>query len=189
MTVYTMALNASIAFLTGTAFFAWISRRSILNPRSHGFYRFIAWECMLGLVLVNLPTWGIDPYGPLQLVSWALQLVSLALVAHAIHLLVRFGRPSETRGEAELFLFERTSTLVTKGIYRYIRHPMYAALLFFAWGIFLKGISLPSIALVCGASAALFVAALRDEAECLSHFGEAYAYYMKSNKRFIPFVL
>jgi protein-S-isoprenylcysteine O-methyltransferase Ste14 len=185
---FAMDMNDLIAFLTGTAFFVWISWRSLLNPRSHGFYRFIAWECMLALVLVNLPTWGIDPYGPHQLVSWALQLVSLAFVAHAIHLLVRFGRPSDERRDRELFLFERTSTLVTEGIYRYIRHPMYAALLFFAWGVFLKGISAPSVALVCVASIALFIAALRDEAECRQKFGPTYVNYMKITKRFIPFV-
>ncbi len=182
-------MNASIAFLVGTLFFVWISRRSLLNVQSHGFYRFVAWECMLALVLVNLPTWGVDPYGPLQLTSWALQLLSLALVAHAVHLLQKFGRPSESRAGAELFLFERTSMLVTKGVYRYIRHPMYAALLLFAWGVFLKGISVPSMVLVGGASIALFVAALRDEAECRQHFGSMYTDYMKTSKRFIPFVL
>jgi len=52
----------------------------------------------------------------------------------------------------------------------------------------LKGISWPSIALVCVASIALFFRAPRDEAQCNEHFGAAYAEYMKTTKRFVPFV-
>jgi protein-S-isoprenylcysteine O-methyltransferase Ste14 len=35
---------------------------------------------------------------------------------------------------------------------------------------------------------ALVITALRDEAECLQHFGAAYAAYMKTSKRFVPFI-
>ena len=37
--------------------------------------------------------------------------------------------------------------LVTHGVYQFIRHPMYAALLFLAWGAFLKDTSVASVAL------------------------------------------
>ncbi len=33
-----------ILFILGTIFLIVISRRSLLHPRSHGFYRFVAWE-------------------------------------------------------------------------------------------------------------------------------------------------
>jgi protein-S-isoprenylcysteine O-methyltransferase Ste14 len=92
------------------------------------------------------------------------------------------------RADAELFSFEKTSTLVTTGIYRYIRHPMYAALLFLAWGAFLKEASPASVGLVLGASAMLLLTALRDEVECREHFGAEYAEYMTVSKRFIPCV-
>jgi protein-S-isoprenylcysteine O-methyltransferase Ste14 len=52
----------------------------------------------------------------------------------------------------------------------------------------LKDISWPSVALVSGASIALLLTALRDEAECSQYFGTAYAEYMKTSKRFVPFV-
>ena len=65
---------------------------------------------------------------------------------------------------------------------------MYAALLLLAWGAFLKDISLTSTALVGGTTIALFFTALRDEAECRQQFGAAYAEYMKTSKRFVPFV-
>jgi protein-S-isoprenylcysteine O-methyltransferase Ste14 len=178
----------SIVFLMGTAYLVWVSRHSLLKPFSHGFYRFFAWECILVLVLLNFPTWTLNPFAPHQIVSWLLLVISPVLAVHAVRLLRRLGRPSEEREGVELLSFERTSTLVTTGAYRYIRHPMYAALLFLAWGVFLKGISWPSIALVSVASIALFLTALRDEAQCSQHFGAAYAEYMKTTKRFVPFV-
>jgi protein-S-isoprenylcysteine O-methyltransferase Ste14 len=180
-------MYATLIFLFGSAFFLWISRRALLKPRSHGFYRFFAWECMLALVLVNFPHWTVDPYAPRQIASWSLLVGSFVLAVHAVRLLKHLGAPSG-RGEAELMAFERTSSLVTRGAYQYIRHPMYAALLYLAWGIFLKDVSAPSVALISGATLALLLTALRDEAESRQYFGAAYAEYMKTSKRFVPFV-
>jgi len=178
----------SAIFILGTAFFVWVSWRSLRNPLSHGFYRFIAWECMLALVIINFPMWTIDPFTPRQIISWSLLLVSIFLAVHAFRLLRAIGQPSRARGEPELLPFERTSTLVTTGAYRYIRHPMYAALLYLAWGAFLKDISLPSVGLIIGSSLALYFTARRDEEECKRHFGETYTGYMTRTKRFVPFV-
>ena len=85
--------------------------------------------------------------------------------------------------------FERTSLLVTRGAFRYIRHPMYTALILLAWGAFLKHVSASSVGLVAVATVALWATARRDEQECLAHFGAPYADYMRASKRFIPFVL
>jgi protein-S-isoprenylcysteine O-methyltransferase Ste14 len=177
-----------LVFIAGTAFFTYVSRHALRNPRSHGFWRFIAWECMLVLVILNFPMWTVDPFSPRQLVSWALIVASISLAIHAVQMLRRIGRPSERRADAELFGFEKTSSLVTSGAFRYIRHPMYAALLYLAWGAFLKDITWASFALTAVASIALYITALRDEAECLAHFGEAYAGFMKTTRRFVPFI-
>jgi protein-S-isoprenylcysteine O-methyltransferase Ste14 len=178
-----------LLFTLGTAVLAWLSRHALRKPLSHGFYRFFAWVCILALVFVNFPMWERDPLAPRQLVSWTLLALSFALALHAVRLLRQVGRPDDRRRQdAELYAFERTSTLVTSGVFRYIRHPMYAALLYLAWGAFLKDVSAASVALVTGASAALLMTALRDEAECLEYFGGDYAAYMKTSKRFVPFV-
>ncbi|MCK7540462.1 MAG: hypothetical protein MZV63_61010 [Marinilabiliales bacterium] len=50
----------------------------------------------------------------------------------------RASKPGITRVDEKLFRFEKTTELVTSGIYRYIRHPMYSSLLLLAWGIWLK---------------------------------------------------
>ncbi|MEO8154603.1 MAG: methyltransferase [Rhizobacter sp.] len=181
-------MTESIIFLAGSAFFAYVSRHALLNPRSHGFYRFIAWECMLALVLLNFPVWTVDPFSPRQIASWVLLASSLALALHAVKMLRAIGRPGTERSDAELFPFEKTSMLVTTGAFRYIRHPMYAALLFLNWGACLKELSWPSTGLAAVATVALVITALRDEAECLQHFGASYTEYMRVTKRFVPFV-
>jgi protein-S-isoprenylcysteine O-methyltransferase Ste14 len=182
-------MGSAIVFVVGTALFAWVSRRSLPKPRSHGFYRFFAFECILALFVVNFPMWVVDPLAPHQIASWSLLLVSPVLAIRAARLLCRLGNPGAQRSGAELLSFEKTSRLVTTGAYRYVRHPMYAALLLLAWGAFLKDASVASVALVAGASIMVVLTALRDEAECRNYFGLAYAEYMKTSKRFIPFLL
>lgn len=178
-----------LLFVLGTAALLYVSRGPLRQPRSHGFYRFFAWECILALIVLNLPVWDRDPLAPHQLVSWALLIVSACLPVHAVRLLQQVGRPTDQRNDdAALYGFEKTSTLVTTGAFRYIRHPMYAALVFLAWGAFFKQFTGLNLALVLAATALLFVTARRDEAECLAHFGEAYRAYMQRTRRFIPFV-
>jgi protein-S-isoprenylcysteine O-methyltransferase Ste14 len=66
---------------------------------------------------------------------------------------------------------------------------MYAALLCLASGAFLKDVSIASITLLGGTTLALFFTALREEEECKRHFGTDYIEYIKTSKRFIPFML
>ena len=51
--------------------------------------------------------------------------------------LVNKGKPTRQReGEPQLLGFEKSSTLVTAGNYRYIRHPLYSSLMLLTWGIY-----------------------------------------------------
>ena len=175
-------------FIVTTIFVTFISRRTILNFRSHGFYRFIAWEVIAALIIWNLPHWFSDPFSPKQLLSWTLLFASLYFLWQGVSRL-RMAKRSSNRSESELYAFERTSELVTSGIYRYIRHPLYASLLYLAWGAFLKDISWISVILLIIASVTLFATARADENECIHFFGYQYKEYMEHTKRFIPFVL
>lgn len=165
-----------------------ISWRSIFNVRSHGFFRFIAWEAITALVLWNIPHWFSEPLSARQLLSWLALCSSLYVLWEGVSRL-RSAKRTTARPERELYAFERTSELVTSGIYRYIRHPLYASLLFLAWGAFLKDIALVPAIFVAVASASLFRTALADERECARYFGDRYEQYMQRTKRFIPFVL
>jgi protein-S-isoprenylcysteine O-methyltransferase Ste14 len=162
-----------------------ISWRSLRVAGSHGSYRFFAWEAIVALVLINSATWFSDPRSIRQIVSWCLLLASLVLVALGYHLLVA-GKPTSRREDPTLMSFEKTTVLVTTGVYHYIRHPMYGSLMFLAWGVFLKGITWYSVCLVAVATAGLVATAKADEVECVRYFGPSYEAYMKRTKMFVP---
>lgn len=183
-----MVLQA-VAFVLGSAVLAWLSREALRQPRAHGFPRFFAWEAILALLVLNGPVWFDDRFAPHQLVSWALLFSSIGVLAGGLYLLRCVGRPGAARDDAELFAFEKTSTLVTVGIFRYIRHPMYSSLVLLAWGVFFKQPNLPGLLCAIVATGCLWLTARRDEEECLAYFGEDYRRYMQGSKRFIPFVL
>lgn len=177
-----------IVFLLGSFGFLILSFRSISHPVSHGFPRFFAFEAILGLVVLNAPVWFVHPFSPAQILSWALLLGAVLLAIHAIWALRKYGKPDQSVQDSRRLSFEKTTRLVTEGPYKYIRHPMYASLLLFAWGVFLKQISLSSALLLVLISLALYITAFFEERENLSLFGDVYNQYMRLTKRFIPFV-
>ena len=63
-------------FVVVSSVLLYISRGAMRRPRSHGFSRFFAWECILGLIWINLPVWGADPLALPQRVA-ALDRLSL----------------------------------------------------------------------------------------------------------------
>jgi protein-S-isoprenylcysteine O-methyltransferase Ste14 len=164
-----------------------ISWRTIFNIYSHGFFRFIAWESIAALILWNCLNWFDDPFSIRQMLSWFFFFSSVIVLIQGIRLL-RTANQANNRSESELYNFERTSQLITSGIYHYIRHPLYASLLYLALGSFLKNISLVSLVLVICASLSLIATAKADENECIEYFGLSYKEYMKQTKMFIPFI-
>lgn len=177
-----------LAFVLLSGVLVAISWRALWRPRSHGFYRFFAWEAMLALLLLNAPVWFENRYALHQKVSWVLLFTSLLVLFLGLYQLRRFGQANAQRQDAELFAFERTSQLVTGGIYRLIRHPLYGSLQLLTWGIACKQLNLTTLLLAGLASVLLYCAARRDEAECLEYFGDAYRSYMQRSRMFIPFL-
>ena len=167
----------------------YVSRAALRAPGSHGFYRFFAWELILALVLLNLPAWFRDPFTWHQVISWVLLIVCCVPLVFGVRTLITRGKPVERReGDASLLAFEKTSTLVTTGIYHYIRHPLYSSLLILAWGVFFKDPSLPGGLLALTATLALIATAKADEVECTRFFGPAYRDYMRQTRMFVPFL-
>ena len=176
-------------FVVVSAGFAYVSRASLPVPRSHGFYRFFAWECILALFLLNVENWFRDPFSLQQVLSWIFLIVSAILVVHAVHLLRIIGKPDAQRSDDEATIgIEKTTHLVSVGAYKYIRHPMYSSLLFLAWGVFLKDLSWLSGVLALAATAFLVATAKVEEAEDLRFFGTSYQTYIKQTKMFVPFL-
>jgi protein-S-isoprenylcysteine O-methyltransferase Ste14 len=186
----TINLFQGIGFAAGSAAILFVSRASLRSPGSHGFYRFFVWELLLALFLLNADVWFLDPLSPHQLASWALLVVCVLPLVLGVRTLRRAGKPAAERtGEPQLLAFEKTTSLVSTGIYRYIRHPLYSSLLLLGWGIFFKAPNPAGLALAAGATVFLFATAFADEAECRRFFGTAYADYMGRTKRFVPFIV
>lgn len=181
-------LSDPAAFAAGSAGLGWLSRKPLRQPGSHGFYRFFAWEAILGLVVLNRRVWGGDPTSPHQLAAAVLLALSILLALTGLLTLRYLGKPDTRRDDGSFYEFEKTTRLVTGGIFGYIRHPMYASLLALAWGGFLQDPSLAGVALGVLASAFLWLTATTDERECLAYFGQPYADYMQRTKRFVPYL-
>ena len=178
-----------IVFSFLTLFLIYISRASLRSLRSHGFYRFFAWEFILALFLINEKFWFRDPFVWHQITSWILLFVALVPLAFGVQALRARGKPVANReNDPSLLAFEKTTQLVTSGVYKYIRHPLYSSLLLLAWGIFFKLPSLVGGGLVIVATIFLVATAKADESECTQFFGAEYQEYMKQTKRFIPFL-
>jgi protein-S-isoprenylcysteine O-methyltransferase Ste14 len=178
-----------IVFLAMSAVIVYVSRGSLRAPGSHGFHRFFAWEVIVALFLLNVDSWFRNPLAWYQIISWFLLVACIIPLIFGVRSLTVQGKPSEQRkGEPQLLGFEKTTALVTTGIYRYIRHPLYSSLVFLAWGIFFKLPSVAGAALVLLATAFLVATAKADEAECVRFFGAAYEEYRKQTKMFVPFL-
>ncbi len=165
-----------------------IFRKSLAEPGSHGFFRFFAFEFLLALLLYNSPHWFEEPYSWYQTISWLFLLISICLALAGFLLLRHSGGSRPRQGVASNFAFENTAHLVTHGVYRSIRHPLYSSLMFLAWGAFFKLPSWFGVLLALLASGSLYMTARVEEGENMMAFGDAYERYMTTTRMFIPFI-
>ena len=168
-------------FLLLTGSFGWASREHLRNPSSYGFYRFFAFASIFALVMLQAENWFMDPASARQIASWMLLALSAPLALHSLRLHRQLRQMPVDR--------EGRPVLITWGVYRHLRHPLYASLFYFVWGTFLKSIDWASWGLALLTSLLLLKTAQVEEAENRIRFGEAYEIWMRSRKRFIPFVL
>ena len=181
------SLKLSIFILT-TMLFIYLSRKSLFIIGSHGFYRFFAAESIAALFISNITNLLVYPLVPLQTISCMVLIGAVIIQAAGFLRLRQASKPGERRIDDSLLEFEKTSSLVTGGIYHYIRHPMYASLVFAAWGLFFAGMTASTLCFVWAATFFLISTAKADETECIRYFGDSYRQYMLKTKRFIPFV-
>ena len=171
-----------ITVITGTIFivlFSWLL--SVKYKRYHGIVRFFAFESVFILVLLNIKIWFKNPFSPLQLISWALLILSIYVVITGYLLLKSKGKPDSN--------FENTSLLVKSGIYGYIRHPLYLSIFLLGTGVMLKNPEPFQLILGAVNLISVYFTALIEEKEMIAKFGEDYKIYMTETKMFIPFII
>lgn len=78
----------------------------------------------------------------------------------------------------------KSQTLVVKGLYRWVRHPLYTAGLLFIW--LTPAMTGNVLALIVGLSAYLFLGAMYEERKLVRVFGPEYTAYQQSTPMLIP---
>ena len=177
-----------IIFVVLSSLIIYASWRTLFNVKSHGFYRFFSWECMAWLFASNYKHWFVNPFGIFQTISWILLCYAGYLAVVGMIMMIRKGKPHPLRDEKNLFGFEKTTQLIDTGVFKYVRHPLYSALIFVTWAIFLKNPTLILAFIAFTSTIFLYYTSLYDEKECINYFGDKYTNYMSRTKMFIPFV-
>jgi len=176
MTINLLALTIGSSAII---IFSWFY--SLRSKRYHGITRFFSFEAIFILFLLNYSMWFKNPFSVAQVFSW------IALCASAYAGLAGFitlGKHGKSEGD-----FENTTVLVKKGIYRFIRHPLYCSLFLLGTGIMLKDPQPIQIILGIINLISVWFTAKIEEKEMLSRFGEEYSEYMRETKMFIPIII
>ncbi len=176
-----MNLIAIIILVTGTITLIWFTWWvSLKGKRFHGIFRFFAFESILVLILLNYPIWFKDPFSLHQIISWILLILSILVAAVGFQTLYSKGKPTDQ--------MENTSVLITTGVYKYIRHPMYLSLMLVGFGVMAKDCGYLQWIIAAINFIALILTARVEEKEMLAKFSDNYETYMKKTKMFIPFI-
>jgi protein-S-isoprenylcysteine O-methyltransferase Ste14 len=172
---YPVLITGTIAIMI----FSWFL--SIKNKRYHGIARFFSFESIFILVLLNFKIWFRDPFSLLQTISWILLILSIYFAIAGFLLLKKVGKPDAN--------FENTSVLVKKGLYKYIRHPLYLSLSLVGTGVLLKNPGITQLYMAFINLLAIWFTARIEEKEMIRKFGNEYTEYIKETWMFLPFIL
>ena len=130
--------------------------------------------CIVGLYLNNYAIFGEGP------ITITIQVIAALLMVWAR---LTFGVRS-FHGTAN----PTAGGLVTTGPYRYVRHPIYAAILYFFWAAIAAHPSLVTVAVGVLATALTAVRIVAEEKLLVTMYPE-YGAYARVTKRVVPFVL
>ena len=111
----------------------------------------------------------------------------ICILAFICSILARYALGVNWTDSAESQIKEKHS-VVTSGIYKYIRHPIAVGYCFFIIGVELLVGSLLVIPVAIGLFVGAYIQSRIEEALLIQQFGKEYKDYMKNTKMFIPYI-
>ena len=178
-------LQIMIFFVVGIGIAA-LSWRTFSDTRSYRFFRFISFETLLALIILTAPSLVRIGLSPGSVIAGMLLLTAFVLGATSLLLLVRARTSPPLRRRQPGSSGAQAPSLVTRGPFHYIRHPIYTSILLLGWGLTAKHFTFFSILLALALTGLLLVTARAEELENLERFGEEYDRYMERTKLFFP---
>ena len=132
---------------------------------------------LLGLPLLQFPN-----HPAIELLGFALVAIGFGISMSARHTL------GTNWAHAAEYQIKSGHELVTTGIYRYLRHPIYSGLALSAIGAELVAGSWLAIALLLLGPIPALSQAKKEETILIKQFGQSYRTYMRRTKMFLPFI-
>ncbi|MFA6532747.1 MAG: isoprenylcysteine carboxylmethyltransferase family protein [Patescibacteria group bacterium] len=164
------------------------AKKAMLNKPKIDFTKRTAesmWVTLLGAyVVVNLFGYVLFPFNNFLFVTIGFILVILSF-SQAISARKKLA---DNWTESYEYQIKKNHELITNGIYKYVRHPIYGALLIMPTGALIVSGSYTFIVCFIFILFAIEIFAKREEKLLTKHFGKKYIEYKKTTKKFIPFI-
>ena len=122
--------------------------------------------------------------------AFVFPIVLSGFITFIIGFLVRvIGQVSLGKNFSLMVRIRQDHTLIRRGIYRYIRHPMYTGMFMIAIGMCIMMQSIIGIAITLFLLVPVGIYRVKVEETALrKRFGKEYEKYQQSTKRFVPFL-
>ncbi len=168
---------------------------------------FLEWRGFPGKVAFDTPLWLHAPMVAVQVAGWALLFVALVQydlgrfggLTQARVIVHRRGRgrnsgrgagygtmagaPAELPDPPPDIPQARLEPLVTRGIHRYVRHPLYSAMFLMFWG---RAFDEAALMTALWGTLYLVIGTIFEERKLLQIYGEDYARYSAAVPRYVP---
>jgi protein-S-isoprenylcysteine O-methyltransferase Ste14 len=141
-----------------------------------------------GAVAVYIPLWIAPPGSDLFTPGWGLgKLTAALLLLSGVAIYLRCLWDFAVYGQGTPAPIDAPKRLVARGLYRYVRNPMYVGVLtaIFAWALLFSSLGILVYGMAVGLLFHLFVV-LVEEPSLRKKFGESYVRYCKEVNRWAP---
>ena len=173
----------------------WIANWKSVKPAQETAWRSpsFRWTGLWIIVLIILVTHFVFPKHSLHFLTISsnapliLQIIGVLLTILGLIIAIVARRTLADNWSSDVEL-KKDHKLITKGIYKYVRHPIYTGITFMGLGAIIVDQSIIVTIFFIGMVAFLIFKMKKEETLLLKHFPKEYPAYMKKTKTLIPFI-